>query len=136
MKKLFKRLFILIMMVSLSFSLFSCSKYVSSYSAIGLVRMSDSHSCETSFYSLKGRIVFNIKKSEQGKGDIHYYIEALEGEVYLYYDIYGVKEELAHAKKGETIEGNGGYIEGGKKVYIIIEVEDNSRGKVSVELDN
>lgn len=133
--KLVNRILSFLLMIVLSFSLSSCSEYVSSYSAVGLVRMNTSHSCETSFYSLTGRIVFNIKKTDKEKGDIFYFIQVEEGEVSLYYDIYGEKEELARVKKGETIEGNGGSIVGGKKVYIIIEVTDNSRGKVSVELD-
>ena len=133
--KLMNKIMSFLLMIVLSFSLSSCFKYVSSYNAIGLVRMNTSHSCETSFYSLTGRIVFNIKKTKKEAGDIYYFIQVEEGEVSLYYDIYGEKEELAHAKKGETIEGNGGSIVGGKKVYIIIEVTDNSRGKVSVELD-
>ena len=67
--KLINRIMSFLLMIVLSFSLSSCSKYVSSYSAIGLVRMNTSHSCETSFYSLKGRIVFNIKKTKKEAGD-------------------------------------------------------------------
>lgn len=124
-------------MLSILFSLCSCDKYVSSYKAIALVRSNTSHSCKASFHSLTGELVFKIKKTEKGtEGDISYSVTAQEGEIHLYYDIYGTKQELAHAKAGETVEGRGGYVEGGFTVYIIIEAAEGSRGKVSVELDN
>lgn len=99
--------------------------------------MNTSHSCEVSFYSLEGQIVYKLKKSERGtEGDIGYSVEVEEGEVTVYYDIFDVKEELVHASAGETIIGRGGYVESGHPVYIIIEAQPNSRGKVKVELDN
>lgn len=126
-----------IMILALLLTLCSCSKYKSSYMAIGLVRSQTSHSCETSFYSLQGQLVFKIKKSDTGKeGDISYSVSLEEGELCVYYDIYGTKEELVSAKAGDTLTGSSGYIEGGKTVYIIIEATEKSRGKVSVELDN
>ena len=133
MKKIITFLTVLSLMITFS----SCDTYTSSFSAIGLVRMNTSHSCETSFYSLEGQLVFKLKKSDVGaEGEISYSIQVEEGEVRLYYDIYGVKEELATVKAGESVEDKGGYIEGGKTVYIIIEATEKSRGKVSVELDN
>ena len=130
-----KKLLSLLLLLSLSLSLFSC-RYVSSYRAIGLVREQTSHSCEASFYSLKGQLVFQIKKSDVGtEGTVGYSIRVDEGELRLYYDIYGVKEELAHVKAGESVEGRGGYVEGGYRVYIIIEATEGARGKVAVELD-
>ena len=117
-------------------SLASCDGYVSSYRAIGLVRSNTSHSCQTSFLSLDGELVFKLKKSEVGtEGDIGYKIELEEGEVHLYYDAYGTKEELAHVNAGESVDSAGGYVEGGGKGYIIIEATGNAHGKISVELD-
>lgn len=132
-----KRILSLIIILSMLFSFASCGKYTSSYSAIGLVRSNTSHSCEASFLTLKGELVFKIKRSEKGtEGDISYSVEAKEGEIKLYYDIYGVKEELAHVKAGESVTSRGGYVEGGHTVYIIIEGLEKARGSVSVELDN
>ena len=126
-----------IMVLTILFTLCSCNKYISSYKAIGLAQTQTSHSCEASFHSLEGRLVFKLKKSEAGKeGDISYSIQVDEGEIRLYYDIYDEKQELAHVKSGETVTNRGGYIEGGKTVYIIIEAIQKSKGKVSVELDN
>ena len=133
MKKIITFITILALMLTLS----SCDTYTSSFNAIGLVRINTSHSCETSFYSLEGQLVFKLKKSDVGaEGEISYSIQVEEGEVRLYYDIYGVKEELATVKAGESVDDKGGYVEGGKTVYIIIEAAEKSRGKVIVELDN
>lgn len=132
-----KKILLWILMLSLLTALCSCDEYVSSYNAIGLVRSQTSHSCETSFYSLEGQLVFKIKKSDRGaEGNIAYSIQVDEGEIDLYYDIYGVKEELAHVKSGESVDDLGGYVEGGKTVYIIIEAKEHARGKVSIELDH
>ncbi len=133
-----KKIISCIMMLSLLITLCSCSKYTSSYKAIGLVRSNTSHSCEASFHSLEGQLVFKIKKSDSGtaEGDISYSIQVDEGEIRLYYDIYGTKEELVQVKTGASVDGNGGYVESGKPVYIIIEASEKTKGKISVELDH
>ena len=134
MKKLIISIMILVTLITLS----SCIKYTSSFKAIGLVRSNNSHSCSASFHSLEGQLVFKIKKSDLGasEGDISYSIVVEQGEVKLSYDIYGVKEDLAFVKSGESVDSRGGYVETGKYVYIIIEGTNNARGKVTVELDN
>lgn len=132
-----KKFLLWILILSLMLTFCSCGKYTSSYKAVGLVKMQTSHSCETSFHSLEGRLIFKIERSERGtEGDIAYSVQVDEGEIRLYYDIYGVKEELACVKAGETVDDVGGYVEAGKTVYIIIEATEKSRGKVSVELDH
>ena len=132
-----KKLISIALTIILLISLCSCDKYTSSYRAVGLVKMNTSHSFETSFYSLDGQLVFKVKKSGKGEeGSIHISAEVEEGEIYVYYDIYGVKEELAHLSAGESVDENRGYVESGKKVYIIIETVGSARGKVSCELDN
>ena len=60
MKKLFK-LFLSLIVCALTVTLSSCSKYISSYKAIGLVRMNTLSKVETSFYSLEGTLVFKVK---------------------------------------------------------------------------
>ena len=133
MKKLTSLVLVFILLISLC----SCDKYTRSFRAVGLVETNTSHSFETSFYSLDGRLVFKVKKSGKGEeGSIHISAEVEEGEIYVYYDIYGVKEELAHLTAGESVDENRGYVESGKTVYIIIETVGSARGKVSCELDN
>ena len=121
----------------LLFTMCSCGKYTSSYKAAGLIQNQTSHSCEARFSSLEGQLVFKIQKSGNGgEGNICYRMQVEEGEIFLYYDIYDQKEELAHAQAGESIEDVGGYVEGGKPVYIIIEATGNAKGKIFVELDH
>ena len=135
-KKFMKKVASVVILLSLLLSLCSCGKYISSYKAIGLVRSQTSHSCEAGFSSLEGQLVFKIKKTApQSEGDISYSIRVDKGEICLYYDIYGSKEELACVKAGESIEATGGYVEYGKTVYIIIEATEATEGKVSVELN-
>ena len=130
-----KRFSAFILLLSLLASLCACGKYVSSYSAIGLVRSNTSHSCRASFHKLDGELTFKIKKTDtDGEGDISYTVSADKGEIRLYYDIYGTKEKLAQVKAGESVTSRGGYIESGKEVYIIIEATD-AGGKVTVELN-
>ena len=130
-----KRILSLFLAASLLFLLCSC-KYISSYRAIGLVRSNNSHSCKASFLSLDGELVFKLKKTDSGAdGKISYTTSVEEGEVYIYYDIYGIKEELASIKAGESFTESGGYVEKGHTVYIIIEGKNNAHGKISVELN-
>lgn len=132
-----KRFISFAMVLSLLFILCSCGRYTGSYKAVGLHRSRTSHSCETSFQSLKGHLVCKIKKSDKGnEGKISFSVQVDKGEIYIYYDAYGVKEELIHVKAGESIENIGGYVEGGKTVYIIIDAPEYSEAKISVELDN
>ena len=128
-----KKLLSLILLLSLALSLCSCSKYISSYSAIGLVRSSDSHSCEASFHKLNGTLVFKVRKTDAAEGDVSYSIKADEGEIRILYDLYGEKRELAYAKAGEILTGRGGYVEAGQDIYIIIEATD-AKGKVTVDV--
>ncbi len=66
--------------------------------------------------------------------EISYSANADQGDLRIYYDIYGTKEELARVKTGETVNAKGAYVEGGKTVYIIIEATEDTRGKVSVSI--
>lgn len=132
----FKKIITAVILLSLIAGLCGCGDgYVSSYRAVGLVRSNTSHSCSISFMSLEGQLVYKLRSSDGGEGDISYSLKVDEGEVAIYYDIYGSKEELISAVAGEEITDRGGYIEGGYTVYIIIEAKNGARGKVSVELD-
>ena len=130
-----KKILFLTIVLLLSILLSSC-KYISSYKAIALVRTQTSHSCKVSFSSLDGTLVFKLKKTDsKADGNIRYSLKVTNGEIKLYYDIYGTKEQLAYVKAGESIDDFGGYIEGGKVVYIIIEAIKGTEGEVFVELD-
>ena len=135
MKKLFK-LFLSLIICALTITLSSCSKYISSYKAIGLVRMNTLSKVETSFYSLEGTLVFKVKNpSKDSECDIDYFVQVDKGEVSIYYDNTGTKEKLVTVTKGQSIEDKGANIEKGESVYIIIEASKGSRGKVIARLD-
>jgi len=132
-----KRIVSSIIALTLLLSLCSCGGYTSSYKAVGLVRNNTSHSCQASFLELEGRLVFKLRKSaSEGEGDISYTVTAEEGEITLFYDAYGIKEELARVRGGDSVSSRGGYVEGGRTVYIIIEATEDSHGKVSCELSD
>ena len=130
-----KKLLMLIISVSMLLTLCSCSKYTNSYSAFGMMRNNTTHSANASFASLNGRLVFQLKRSDSGEGNIAYSVSCDSGEISIFYDIYDDKCELITAKAGENKEGSGGYIESGKTVYIILEAT-NAKGSFSVELND
>lgn len=109
--------------------------YVSSYSAIGLVRNNTNRHCSASFQKLDGVCVFHLKKSDGGEGELYYNASLEEGEVNVYYDAYGTKELLFHLTAGESVEGSGGYIESGKRIYVIVETAETSKGSVRVSVE-
>jgi hypothetical protein len=131
-----KKFLALIILISTVLTATSCDKYVNSFKAIGLIRSNTSQSCFAKFHSLEGQLVFKLKKSGDGEGAIKYSVTAEEGEITIYYDALGEKEELVNVKAGESVDSSGGYVEGGQRVYIIIEAKDASKGEVSVELDD
>ena len=132
-----KKIVSVILLLTLILTFCSCGRYVSSYSAVGLIRSQTSHSCEASFYSLKGQLVFKIKSpSSEEICELQCDAKAEEGEITVYYDVDGTKQDLVRVKAGEAIDDFDTYVEGGKTVYIIIEAADKSRGKISVEIDD
>jgi hypothetical protein len=109
--------------------------YVSSYSALGLVRTGGREECGAKFYKLKGTCVLKIRSAEDGVGDLHYTASLKSGEINVYYDANGEKELLFHLTEGESVDEYGGSFEGKEIVYIIIETVEPARGSVSVELN-
>ena len=80
-------------------------------------------------------MAFKLKRTDKNDAAISYSISVSEGKIFLYYDIYGIKEPLAQASSGDTVEDRGGYIESEKTVYVIIEATEGAKGRVSVELN-
>lgn len=109
-------------------------KYVNSYKAVGMIRSNTNDSAKLSFMSLDGRIVFKLKYDEASEGHIFYEASIEEGEINVYYDIFDTKEHLFRAQAGYPIEGEGGYIEGGKSVYVIVEADNAKEGSVEIRL--
>ena len=131
-----KKIISVITSILLLLSLCSCQRYVSSYSAIGLVKTQTSDSCRAKFTSLKGQLVFKLQSSDNSKsGRILYTVELDEGAINLYYDADGEKIQLDEVRSGEMISGEGLIVVGDKPIYIIIESKEGAKGSVYVELD-
>ncbi|MBQ8433312.1 MAG: hypothetical protein IJX23_00700 [Clostridia bacterium] len=131
-----KRIFVIALLLVMLFTLTSCGEgYVSSYRAVLLVRQNTTHSCSASFHSLTGTLVFKVKRTDDGEGAVNYSVKVTKGEIRLYYDSLGQKEELAVVTAGQTVNTSGGYVEKGYRVYVIIEATEDTQGEVSVELN-
>ncbi len=118
-------------------SLFSCSKYRSSYSAIMLIKSEGRDGCEAEFHSLEGTLVLNSTvKSPDTDGKIHYEAELQDGEISVYYDIDGTKELLFTIKGGQKVDSIGGQVKKGDKVTFIIETNGTAKnGEIEIDFD-
>lgn len=126
---------LLLVIVLTSFSFFSCSKYFSSYFAIGLVKSAWGNQCSTTFYKLDGTLVFEISNKNDGEGCIHFKANLEEGEINVYYATPFFDKQLLFSLNGEqSTENDGGYVEGPGKVYIIIEARGAVKGSISVHV--
>lgn len=135
MKRILTTICALLTIIAMLFSFTACSRYISSYSAIGLVRNSVGGKCGASFLALSGSLVLQISAPSGSEGDIKYTASLEEGSLDVYYDIYGTKESLFSISEGESLDSCGGYFEGGKAVYIIIEAK-GARGSLEVSLED
>ena len=109
------------------FSFASCG-YASAYRAIGLITMHNRSTYSVSFYNLKGTMCETLRlTTEESGGELYYSATLEEGEVNVYYDVDGEKELLFTVKGGETVDGHGGHIESGRRIYIMIETVGSAK---------
>ena len=131
-----KKLLLILVCLTVLFSSTSCNfRYISSYKALGLVRSEMGERGIAKFGRLDGTLVLKLKMSGKGlENSIGCKASIEEGEINVYYDIFGVKELLFNLKAGESIDERRGYIESGKTVYIIIETVTPAKGSVEIDL--
>ena len=131
-----KKLILCVLCLSLLLSCASCGmRYISSYKALGLVRSEMGDHGRAKFGRLDGTLVLKLRMSGTGlENSIGCNASLEEGEINVYYDVFGVKEFLFNLKAGESINERRGYIESGKRVYIIIETVEPAKGSVSIDL--
>ena len=131
-----KKLLLILVCLTVLFSSTSCDfRYVSSYKALGLVRSEMGERGIAKFGRLDGTLVLKLKMSGKGlENSIGCKAAIEEGEINVYYDVFGVKELLFNLKAGESIDERRGYIESGKTVYIIIETVTPAKGNVEIDL--
>ena len=125
MKKTYLALILVVILVILSCSLFACTKYNSSYSAMMCVKSQGTKDGFIRFEEFKGRYVFNFKWDEDQEGQIKYNASIGTGTITVYYDSNDEKKELFKISDGQTLSATEGTVVNGH-VYIIIE----SDGKV------
>lgn len=128
-----KKLILFLTCIVLSVCLLSCN--ISSYSALGLVKVEKDNYCRASFEYLKGRIVLTPRYTLASEGTIHYKVALEEGEINLYYKDLGSEWLICNVKAGQTVDETGWYIEKGK-ITVIIETVSPAKGKVEVYLTN
>ena len=131
-----KKILLILVCLTVLFSSTSCNfRYISSYKALGLVRSEMGERGIAKFGRLDGTLVLKLKMSGKGlENSIGCKASIEEGEINVYYDIFGVKELLFNLKAGESIDERRGYIESGKTVYIIIETVTPAKGNVEIDL--
>ena len=131
-----KKILLILVCLTVLFSSTSCDfRYVSSYKALGLVRSEMGDRGSVKFGRLDGTVVLKLKMSGTGlENSIGCKATLDEGEINVYYDIFGVKELLFNLKAGESIDERRGYIESGNRVYIIIETVTPAKGSVEIDL--
>ena len=131
-----RKLLLVILCLAVLLSSTSCDfRYVSSYKALGLVRSEMGDRGSVKFGRLDGTVVLKLKMSGTGlENSIGCKATLDEGEINVYYDIFGVKELLFNLKAGESIDERRGYIESGNRVYIIIETVTPAKGSVEIDL--
>ena len=129
-----KRTIAIVLFLTVMLTLIACDVgYASSYRAIALVQSNGRTSYRISFYELTGTATATIRRTEAGEGELYYSASLEAGEVNVYYDANGVKELLFTVKGGETVEGRGGYVEEGRRIYIIVEtVGEAKNGSIRI----
>ncbi len=122
-----------------TWALFSCGKYVSSYTTTRMNKVQRDDHCEMTFGSLSGRVVLQCKKTKgDGKGTIRYFGTLKSGEINVYYDTDRTpkKTPLFVLTPGQAIRASGGCIEQGDCVHIIIETVGTVKGgTIRIDLD-
>lgn len=115
--------FLAILLSLCLFTFAGCTRYISSYSAVGFVRSTKENCGEMSFKKFKGRYVFKLKANIDGsEGCVAYNAVVTEGDGFtVYYDAFGLKEKLFDIGSNDSATARGGYIERGRIIYIIVE---------------
>ncbi len=119
-----KKGLIIVLMAAMILILAGCSIYSSSYSAVGLVRSNTSHRAYLNFHTLRGRLVYNLKV--KGTEDILCSGKLEEGDLTVYYDIDGSRQEMVRLSGGQSFDFTLEDLNPGK-VHIIVQTDGKCR---------
>ena len=116
---------ILLALAALTAVLFTgCSRYVSSYRALGLARTGTDGAASMTFSSLDGRMVFRLRSGPDKR--LKYRASLKEGSAKVYLDQSGTKEELFVIGPGGTTEASAGPLRQGE-IWLIVETAGTCR---------
>lgn len=101
----------------------SCNKYVSHYSALGLVRTNTARSAYMSFHSLEGVVSFRLKCKKASEGRMKYSASLESGSVMVFYEASGTRTELFTLGAGEEVSSYLDELEPGT-IYVIVETDE------------
>jgi len=113
-----KKTISLLIMIFLLLGVSSC--YSSKFSATLLVTTNTSKHASASYYSMSGKLVFNLKSNAGNK--LVYSGSVEEGRVKVYYDNDGTLKDLFELNEWQSFEGSLDELSDGK-LYIIIETD-------------
>ena len=116
---------VLLALAALTAVLFTgCSRYVSSYRALGLARTGTDGAASMTFSSLDGRMVFRLRSGPDKR--LKYRASLKEGSAKVYLEQNGTKEELFVIGPGGTTEASAGPLRQGE-IWLIVETDSACR---------
>ncbi len=130
-----KKVFALALALALALCLGGCSRYTSSYRAMGFVHSNSTSSAFMNFYTFEGRMVFKLTLLNDNGGRLEYSAKLESGSARVYYDN-GEKLELVSVNAGDEIASASGPLARGT-VYVIVETDGKCQnGAFHFELDS
>ena len=125
MKKTLTVLLVMLLVMLLAVRLSGCSRYSSSYHAVGFVHSNESASACMDFFSFDGTMVFKLKCDAEAEGRLAYTGRLEEGRLQVYYDNGDGKTELFSLDPGGEVRAELPLEQG--RVYIIVETDGECR---------
>ena len=111
----------------IALSMCSCTTYASHYRAIVLITNNTNNESSMRFGDFEGTYVFKMKKTSDGEGSIVYHASLEQGTFNVSYVVLGQEYPLFTISDGQNIDSQGGYIEKGQKVSIVLKSESNAK---------
>lgn len=111
-----------------------CSKYSSSYRAVGFVHSNVGSSAFMNFYTFEGRMAFTLRQQANSSGMLKVNARLEDGSATVYYDD-GEKRELFSIGAGEALDTTYGPFDS-STVYILVETTQSCQnGEFSFEIE-
>lgn len=122
-----KTLALILTILLFAVNLTGCSRYTSSYRAVGFVHSANSGAASMTFLSFEGTIVFRLKPGRALPANLIYNGSLESGKATVWIDCGGTKTELFSVEGGEAMQGSCNPPEG-HAFYILVETDGECRG--------